>query len=347
MTSVNNKYDVAKVLTLVLVVFAHCSKMFSAEAAIQNFALDDALSLITSFIYSFHMPVFIAVSGSVYALCLNKGKYSNVRSFIRNKSKRLLLPYLFFSIVVVFPVLCLCDIIQGQYIVSIIKNFILCIDNRHLWYVVVLFSIFVIMRILGDKLDGNKICIAAILFLFAIIPSIPVLNYLKINKTLHMLLYFYIGYLLINNKYIGKGGKNSIIMSVISFICTFSFWFLSISIDRSSILNKELVIIINQIASISGIIMMYELSQLIFDSQLLENTIVKHILKNSYGIYLFHPMIIYVMTYYMSSNFNCYISCICLFLCSFILADVLTELMRIFNLNIFIGEDKLAKTTIL
>lgn len=347
MAFVKNKYDAAKVLSLILVVFAHCSKMFSPEAAIQTFALNDVLSLITSFIYSFHMPVFIAVSGSVYALCLNKGKYSDVRSFIHNKSKRLLLPYLFFSIVIVFPVLCLCDIIQENYIVSFIKNFILCIDNRHLWYVVVLFSIFVLMRILGDKLNKNKMFIMAVLFLLAIIPSIPVLNYFKINKTLHMLLYFYLGYLQINNKYVGRGGKSSIALSVIGFICTFLFWYLSISIDGSSILGKELIIIVKQIASIGGIIMMFELSQLIFDTKLLENTITKHILKNSYGIYLFHPMIIYVMTYYMPSNFNCYISCICLFICSFILADVLTEIMRVVNLNIFIGEDKPAKTTIL
>lgn len=132
-----NKYDVAKLFTLLLVVFAYSSKMLTDQAAIDNFGINETLSYITSFIYSFHMPVFIAISGSVFSICMKSGKYSNIVKFVNNKARRLLIPYLFFSIFIVLPVLCFCNLVEGNLFHYYIRNYIFCLNNRHLWYIIV------------------------------------------------------------------------------------------------------------------------------------------------------------------------------------------------------------------
>ena len=48
------------------------------------------VSLLTGFIYTFHMPVFIALSGSIYALATER-TYS---SLVFQKAKRLLIPFI-------------------------------------------------------------------------------------------------------------------------------------------------------------------------------------------------------------------------------------------------------------
>lgn len=341
MNIVNNKYDVAKIVTLLLVVFAHSSKMFSTKAAIQNHNINTILDLLTSFIYSFHMPVFIAISGSVYALCIRRGKYKDIGGFVKNKAERLLIPYVFFSVLIVAPVLCLCGLIPGNYLDYFVQNFILCDNNRHLWYVIVLFSIFIVIRSLGDRLDNHKVLIIAVFSVLAISPSLPLLNYFKINKTLHMLLYFYIGYLLITENMLNRLCKNKqYVCFIISCFLTLLFWLISTRITGTRIIDKELLIIMKVLSSVSGIFMIYLLSDLLFKNNHFTGEISKHILSNSYGIYLFHPMIIYLMAYYLPSEMNSFFLCALMFVISFVLSDILTIIMRVSGLCLFIGEAK-------
>lgn len=70
--------DLAKGIGILLVVWAHI--------------------LITGWshqiIYAFHMPLFFFISGMLF----NKAKYSSFRQFITARAKRLLVPYLIYSI---------------------------------------------------------------------------------------------------------------------------------------------------------------------------------------------------------------------------------------------------------
>ena len=66
--------DIAKGIGILLVLIGHVS---------QN-------SYISSFIYSFHIPLFFIISGYLY---------KNKKNYIRNKTTTILIPYLFFSII--------------------------------------------------------------------------------------------------------------------------------------------------------------------------------------------------------------------------------------------------------
>lgn len=108
-----NKYDVAKLFTLLLVVFAYSSKMFTDQAAIDNSGINETLSYIT-------------------------------------------------SLFIVLPVLCFCNLVEGNLFHYYIRNYIFCLNNRHLWYIIVC-SHFLIARLLGVVLTNIRI---SILFFF-------------------------------------------------------------------------------------------------------------------------------------------------------------------------------------
>lgn len=55
--------------------------------------------LIASYVYTFHVPMLVFVSGAIYYYCkINRGKYSNIKNLIINKVKRLIVPFLFIGI---------------------------------------------------------------------------------------------------------------------------------------------------------------------------------------------------------------------------------------------------------
>lgn len=51
----------------------------------------------TEFIYIFHMPLFIALSGALYKKSLDKGRYSTFVELLNKKSKSLLIPFIMVS----------------------------------------------------------------------------------------------------------------------------------------------------------------------------------------------------------------------------------------------------------
>ena len=110
--------DIAKGIGILLVVFGHSSLVLHIE---------------NIWIHSFHMPLFIAISGMVYGFCIeNLGKYNNSFKFIKNKVVRLLIPFIFFGFFYVAPVMVLCGFTESSYF-SYCVNGIILVKNSKLW----------------------------------------------------------------------------------------------------------------------------------------------------------------------------------------------------------------------
>ena len=77
-----NYLDVAKGIGILLVVLGHHLSGFD---------------LLTTWIYSFHMPIFFIISGWLYS---HKRPGDNIRAFAAKKSRSLLYPYVVFSVLV-------------------------------------------------------------------------------------------------------------------------------------------------------------------------------------------------------------------------------------------------------
>lgn len=86
----NERLDIMKGILILLVVWGHAIQYgFSFEYAENFIYLEDQ---VFKFIYSFHMPLFMAISGYLFYYSINKGFYQ----IVRNKIKGILSPYLFY-----------------------------------------------------------------------------------------------------------------------------------------------------------------------------------------------------------------------------------------------------------
>ena len=135
-------FDIARALCIVLVVVGHYNP-------------DNAPMWwkdVNHFIYSFHMPVFLFISGFIYAITLKRGNYT---AFIWKKVKRLLVPYLSASLIVVSIKLLTQGCTYVEHPVSVgtyLEIFYLPAAGYYLWFVWALFIMFSVTHISQSKL---------------------------------------------------------------------------------------------------------------------------------------------------------------------------------------------------
>jgi fucose 4-O-acetylase-like acetyltransferase len=93
----------AAAIGMTLVVYGHTPLL---EAAHGQNVLTDWACAAYGFVYTFHMPLFFAISGFLYVYTNPPGRHRTYTELVRNKAVRLLLPYVALTSVV-FPVKCL------------------------------------------------------------------------------------------------------------------------------------------------------------------------------------------------------------------------------------------------
>lgn len=329
----NKRYEVLKVIATILVVLAHITRMYTGIGIVKPLNNSISLNYLTKFIYSFHMPLFVSISGAIYYYVKVKlNRYNNNNKFLINKFKRLLIPYVAFGILYVAPVMILCEFTNLSFIEYIFKGILLSLDSRHLWYVLMLFNVFIIFQF-GNKLINKYSNHFILIFVVFNIISYWLPNYFQINNTFKYIIYFYFGYLFEKNKH--KFKINSNFCFIITFILLIIFNYLSLLN-----INFKINIFLNLINAILGIAFIYIISEYVNKEKIINSKTYKAIEKNSFGIYLFHPMIIYVFYYFLGGeNISPYVLTIIVFVITMLLSNLFTLLIRYLKLNILIGEN--------
>ena len=163
--------DTAKALAMVLIVYGHI----------------DVDSYAQSFVYAFHLPVFIFLSG----LCFNSGP--SFKIFIKKKASRILVPYLFFGIFAIAAYLVLGSAFANGELISLkdcLTGLLIgnaksnrMIFNLHLWYLPFIFVMSVMfygMKKLSDciteKAGVKKVYGYIFIFVFSLAVSAFVIN---------------------------------------------------------------------------------------------------------------------------------------------------------------------------
>ncbi len=173
--------DIIKGITIILVVIGH----YIPESA-PNWYVE-----MRKVIYTFHMPLFLFVSGFVYA------KFSNPEesrlSFYKKKIKRLMIPYLSTSLVVILIKMSVDRLLSVENEVdyySFVKIFYLPEAGYFLWYLWSLFTIFLIVP-LSNTIPKKKV----LLIVSLIIPHLPIewTEMFAIKQTALMAQYFVVG----------------------------------------------------------------------------------------------------------------------------------------------------------
>lgn len=325
MNRASEQYDIIKVFTTFLVVAAHGARMYTGEGVVQPYNSSAFLEALCNVIYDFHMPLYICVSGMVYGLCIDGyGKYENNREFIKTKFLRLLIPYLFFGILYVAPVMVLFHFTGDTYVKYCISGILFVRDSRHLWYLVVLFGIFCICAFTKKQLQNRNplVVFSVLLIIWAATWKLP--NIFQIKKIIYYLPFFYLGYI-INRNYVKITGilKRPLVMILLAAVFACSHL---MPAGRTAI------------SSLCGIGIAVGAVQYI-DLEICGLEIFKKINKNGFGIYLLHPMIIYVLFYYLAKyDINPVLLCGSIILTSYVVSYLLTNIIRKTWLKVAIGE---------
>lgn len=81
-----NEYDLLKVFCVLLVIIGHVLNMYDVKGMV-CIAEVPSFNIAKDCIYSFHMPVFVAISGAIYAIQKRKAKYNNIFMFVKKVYK--------------------------------------------------------------------------------------------------------------------------------------------------------------------------------------------------------------------------------------------------------------------
>lgn len=283
--------DLARGIGIILVVFGHAivPEIRNSNSIFMN---------IYKYIYIFHMPLFFFISGYVFEI--NKGRYSDIKLFIKKKAKSLLLPYISFSIIS-YVVIALCLNINGLKDILInagykvgnigesIYQILLCNNNidKHIWFIYALFFVMLFNIFIKNKSNIYGvviICIWIIIQLFGLNKYIPATG----EQIIKGIIFFIIGRNSIN---ILEKIRNNIGLNIFSFILFVIGCLLLV--NYSSYISTLFKILLNIITPLLGIIFIMFVSTLLeLHTKKISSMIIK-INKYVYEIYLMHqPFIV-------------------------------------------------------
>ena len=179
------------------------------------------------------MPTFFFLSGYILGYKVRKGQYSDKLSFFKNKTLRLLVPYLFWSIIQHLLFLNQVDpafSLNGNLLYSLLHGYL------HLWFLLVLFFYFCFFYLLSNiwcKL--GKTTSSIILLALTIIASYakPDTSLLCINGFVHYIPFFYCGILISGTDLKQKKNISYLILSLCG-IATLTIFTLYIHIGQKT-----------------------------------------------------------------------------------------------------------------
>ena len=327
-----NEYDIMKVLLLVLVVVAHVTRMYTPVGAIPVYGCNEWLSVMTDYIYSFHMPAFIAVSGMTFSMSMRKlesNDYSKMGG-VKSKLRRLMIPYVFFSIVVVLPTMLYtgCANIDDGIIEYIFKSYVLALDSSHLWYVYTLFELSVFFMLSYTFVNRYPvITLCALLGLFACSYLLP--RVFLLNTFCHYAIFFFFGNIMIRqHEFLEKFKDMRVVLCL--FVISIMLMYAKGHLPQTAV---------KLIAGLNGILMVYGVSCHLFKVGMVKYDLFQKVCKNSYGMYLFHPMIIYLLYYCaLPYEINSWALSMTVFVITFFVSYGATTVVRRSGWRFVIGE---------
>lgn len=172
--------DIARILCIILVVIGHYDPS-DAPAHYTN---------MLKVIYTFHMPVFLFISGYLYIITMKDISFKN---FIVKKIKRLAIPYLVTSAIIITIKL----LTQGGARVdhpvsflSYLKMFYLPEAGYFLWFIWTLFLAFIVVFFFKTK--QARLVLSIITLIISLLPSIGI-DAFCLWQTQEMMVYFMTG----------------------------------------------------------------------------------------------------------------------------------------------------------
>jgi len=286
---------ILRVLGTLLVVFSHAFYMFTYGdySLVESVSVDYIRCFIKEIIVRFNMPLFVAISGFIFAYQLKYKEDVKSKTFIAKKFKRLIIPYVVFAPITLLSIGSFFDF----KLIDIVKPI------GHLWFILMLFSIFLIVYP-GRKIYNSYLLLALSFFALFVVSIIPVEpfglnemgggNYLAVNDLKKYFMYFFVGAGLFNFQIVRFKIKNLLILSLILLSLIILLHFQAQSFFAAG--RFTLYTICTSVQGITYVILLFLLSNVIVRNKGVQSVSASKVFmefdKYSFGIYLFHVVIL-------------------------------------------------------
>ncbi len=280
------------------------------------------IELLAFFLNSFHVATFVAASGYLF---FYKNYNSDKKKIIKKKIDRLILPFIFTTICWVLPFEM---IFFKPNIKNIFLKFFLATSPRQLWFLLMLFWNFVVFAYVIKKIKFNKKTLLIMYFISSILGvaiSKLTLDIFQIGNAIQYLLYFYFGGFLYHKKNYIEINKKIFMIVIIPIILLYPSYLLNIS---NSLFAKIIYHLIMPCIKCCEILIIFIIARKIAQFKI-NNTKINEILENnSFGIYLFHQQIIYVIITIINNKLNVITQITISLIISILLSIVICNILR-------------------
>lgn len=214
--------------TMLWVVIGHSPLPILQTSVEESYIFVNISNILKGLAYSFHMPLFIMISGYLFFLTRIQ-KPMSYKAMVIDKAKRLGIPYFFF-ITAAFLLKCV-SIGEMNREVEItwncfLKGFIFPYSSalQEMWFIATIFLYFLLREVYRQLLEKRILRVAALIIAIGMnyIPVDSVTDFLVINRAIHFFIYFYIGILIASQKLDKRlRNKYSMIISAVIFCLSF------------------------------------------------------------------------------------------------------------------------------
>lgn len=339
--------DFVKTVLMLFVILGHsCAFWNGTWFSAQSPAINDfVMGCVADWFGTFHVYGFTLISGYIYSYIREeRGGYESVSTFIKNKAKRLLLPYLFVSVIWVIPV---SNYFYHYDMNDIIEKFILGTSPSQLWFLLMLFDVFLIFRLTDSLKIKRSIFFIIVICLYAVgaVGQMAIFNPFQVFTALYFFPFFVIGvylrentkhYLITNNGLLAKPKYLFVL-----FVGNIIFYLLYIYMHAFNetymkISSRLLYLFLNFEGAITSFaILLYLAGKLDYQ----QSPIYKQLAQNNFAMYLFHQQIIYIVITMLNGVILPAMHALINMLLSVVISFVIALLFRHFRLTrILIGE---------
>ena len=296
------EYTVLRVFAILLVLVSHISyyKVGNEFGGVNILALAPSgtsfkwyyfIDKFRYVIYLFHMPLFMAISGALFALQTKKGRWSAFGTFAEAKWQRLMIPYLVFTLLYLVPIKYLSGYFGQANFLMAEGSQLTLLGNSHLWYLYTLFVVALVAYFLVPRMQ-----VWYLLPLWGLHLASAYVGLSLISLPMEFLLWYMLGAMFesyretLTSYFRTKRAVFLTIWLTAFVICSL----LSLYVGRFGI--PVLQRLVNDLAAVAGMGLTYLLAESLAQKKgFLESGFVEAVLLNGLGIYIFSDPLNYVL----------------------------------------------------
>lgn len=299
------------------------------------------LKYLAVWLNSFHIYTFSLVSGYIFFYVKDEQKrYRDFLSFLKNKTKRLIIPYFFVSLIWVIPAKIF---FRESFFIPALLDVFLGIGCAQLWFLLMLFFVFIIAYALYPIIESNNKIIMFFLFLILLqcsllgtVQKIP--NYFQINNVLKHLPLFVLGMKLRQNKTCWLRNIPVWLYVLADIFLCIVFILLKNKTDNSII--AVMLIVIGILLNFVGALMFFFVTQKIIGSRNFYKNVFPFFFKRSMVVYLFHQQIVYFSLWIFNGKINPYFHATVNFFFAFLISILIGSFLMHFKYTRFLLGEK-------